>query len=145
MYRESSFVPKGTVERNWFHIDATDKVVGRLASEIAKILKGKNKPTYTPNFDVGDFVVITNCEKVKFTGNKWADKNYFWHTNHTGGIKKRTAKEQLAKNPELIMFEAVKGMLPKNTLGRQQLTKFKIFAGEKHTHEAQQPKTIELK
>lgn len=145
MYRESSFVPKGTQDRKWFHVDATDKIVGRLASEIAKILKGKNKPTYTPNMDVGDFVVITNCEKVKFTGNKWEDKNYFWHTKYIGGIKKRTATEQLAKHPELIIFEAVKGMLPKNTLGRQQLTKLKVFVGDKHSHEAQQPTTIVVK
>jgi large subunit ribosomal protein L13 len=145
MYRESTFVPKGSVERKWYHVDASGKVVGRLASEIAKILKGKNKPTYTPNNDVGDFIVVTNCEKVKFTGNKWDEKKYFWHTNHTGGIKQRTATEQLQKHPELIIYEAVKGMLPKNTLGRKQLTKLKVFVGDKHDHEAQQPTTIEIK
>lgn len=145
MFRENSYVPKGVQEKKWFHVDATDKVVGRLASEVAKILKGKNKPTYTPNADVGDFVVITNCEKVKFTGNKWKEKEYFWHTNHIGGIKSRTAQEQLEKHPELIVFEAVKGMLPKNTLGRKQLTKLKVFVGGKHEHEAQNPITIDIK
>lgn len=145
MFRENSYVPKGVVEKKWYVVDATDKVVGRLASEVAKILKGKNKPTYTPNTDVGDFVVVTNCEKVKFTGKKWKEKEYFWHTNHIGGIKSRTAEVQLEKHPELIVYEAVKGMLPKNTLGRKQLTKLKVFVGSKHEHEAQNPITLVLK
>jgi large subunit ribosomal protein L13 len=129
--------------RQWFVVDATNMVVGRLASEVAKVLRGKNKPTFCTNNDAGDFVVVVNAEKVKFTGKKWDDKEYFWHTNHIGGIKKRTAKEQLQKHPELIVYEAVKGMLPKNTLGRKQLTKLKVFVGPKHTHDAQKP--VELK
>ncbi len=132
-------------DKKWFVVDATDLVVGRLASELAKVLRGKNKPTFCTNNDAGDFVVVVNAEKVKFTGKKWDEKEYFWHTNHIGGIKKRTAKEQLAKHPELIVMEAVKGMLPKNTLGRKQLTKLKVFVGPKHTHDAQKPETLTLK
>lgn len=132
------------IEKKWFHVDATGQTVGRLATMIADILRGKNKPTYTPNVDSGDFVVVTNCEKVKFTGKKWTDKNYFWHTNNIGGIKARTATEQLQKHPELIIFEAVKGMVPNNTLGRKQMTKLKVFVGAAHEHEAQKPETIQL-
>jgi large subunit ribosomal protein L13 len=145
MFTEKSYVPKGAeVTKKWFLIDAKDQVVGRLATEIASILRGKKSPKFTPNTDVGDFVVVINCEKVKFSGTKWNDKNYFWHTNHIGGIKKRSATEQLNLHPELILFEAVKGMLPKNTLGRKQLTKFKVFVGEAHEHEAQKPEKIEV-
>jgi len=132
-------------DKKWFVVDATDLVVGRLASELAKVLRGKNKPTFCTNNDAGDFVVVVNAEKVKFTGKKWDEKEYFWHTNHIGGIKKRTAKEQLVKHPELIMMEAVKGMLPKNTLGRKQLTKLKVFVGPQHTHDAQKPETLTFK
>lgn len=132
-------------DKKWWIVDATDLVVGRLASEVAKVLRGKNKPTFCTNNDAGDFVVVVNAEKVKFTGKKWDEKEYFWHTNHIGGIKKRTAKEQLAKHPELIVMEAVKGMLPKNTLGRKQLTKLKVFVGPNHTHDAQKPQTLTLK
>ncbi len=128
--------------KKWFVVDAQDMVVGRLASEIAKILKGKHKPQYTTHNDAGDFVIVVNAEKVKFTGKKWDEKEYFWHTNHIGGIKKRTAKEQLVKHPELIVEEAVKGMLGKNTLGRQQFTKLKVFVGPTHTHEAQKPEPL---
>jgi large subunit ribosomal protein L13 len=145
MFTERTFVLKPLeAVKKWYHIDATDLIVGRLATEVANILRGKNKPTFTPNTDSGDFVVITNCEKVKFTGKKWSDKNYFWHTNHIGGIKKRTATEQLKIHPELIVMEAVKGMLPKNTLGRQQLTKLKVFVGGAHDHEAQKPETLKV-
>jgi large subunit ribosomal protein L13 len=130
--------------KKWWVVDATDLVVGRLASEVAKVLRGKNKPTFCTNNDAGDFVVVVNAEKVKFTGKKWDDKTYNWHTNHIGGIKKRTAKEQLAKHPELIVYEAVKGMLPKNTLGRKQLTKLKVFVGATHTHDAQKPEALKF-
>lgn len=132
-------------DKKWFVVDATDMVVGRLASEIAKILRGKHKPQFTTHNDAGDFVIVVNAEKVKFTGKKWDDKNYFWHTNHIGGIKKRTAKEQLVKHPELIVEEAVKGMLGKNTLGRSQFTKLKVFVGPTHTHEAQKPEPLTFK
>jgi len=128
--------------KKWYVVDATDQVVGRLASEVAKILKGKHKPTYTTHNDGGDFVIIINAEKVKFTGKKWDEKEYFWHTNHIGGIKKRTAKEQLSKHPELILEDAVRGMLGKNTLGRQQLTKLKVVVGSSHPHEAQKPEKL---
>jgi large subunit ribosomal protein L13 len=131
-------------DKKWWVVDATDMVVGRLASEVAKVLRGKNKPTFCTNNDAGDFVVVVNAEKVKFTGKKWDEKMYHWHTNHIGGIKQRTAKEQLAKHPELIVYEAVKGMLPKNTLGRKQLTKLKVFVGATHTHEAQKPEALKL-
>ncbi len=143
MYQQKSYhLKKSEADRKWLHIDATDMVVGRLATQIAMILRGKNKATFTPSADNGDFVVVTNCEKVKFTGTKWDDKKYFWHTNHIGGLKQRTAKEQLDKHPELIVMEAVKGMLPKTSLGRKQLTKLKVFKGETHDHQAQNPQTI---
>jgi large subunit ribosomal protein L13 len=145
MYVQKTFTLKDkTADKKWYVVDATDMIVGRLASEVAKVLKGKNKPQYCTNLDAGDFVIVINAEKVKFTGNKWDVKEYNWHTNHIGGIKTRTAKEQLAKHPELIVYEAVKGMLPKNTLGREQLTKLKVFTGSTHTHEAQQPTALKF-
>ncbi len=132
-------------DKKWFVVDATDMVVGRLASEVAKVLRGKYKPTFCTNNDAGDYVIIVNAEKIKFTGNKWNDKEYNWHTNHIGGIKRRTAKEQLVKHPELILEEAVKGMLPKNTLGRKQLTKLHVVVGPTHKHEAQKPEPLTIK
>ena len=145
--QKSYAITKAEVDGNkkWFVVDATDMVVGRMCSEIAKVLKGKNKPTYCTNNDAGDFVIVINAEKVKFTGNKWEAKEYNWHTNHIGGIKRRTAKEQLIKHPELIVFEAVKGMLGKNTLGRKQLTKLKVVIGPTHGHEAQKPEPLTFK
>ncbi|MBL7665534.1 MAG: 50S ribosomal protein L13 [Bacteriovoracaceae bacterium] len=148
MYTQRSFqLTKESANANtkWFVIDATDKVVGRLASEIAKILTGKHRPSFTPTTESGDFVIVTNCEKVKFTGKKWDEKIYHWHTNHIGGIKQRTAKEQLAKHPEKIVYDAVQGMLAKSTLGRKHLTKLRVFQGEAHTHEAQKPENYEVK
>ncbi len=146
MYTQKSFtLKKDDIDKKWWVIDATDVVVGRLASEVANILRGKDKPIFTPNQECGDYVVITNCEKVKFTGAKWTDKVYRWHTNHIGGLKSRTAKEQLERKPEQILMNAVKGMLPKNSLGRKQLTKLKVFAGEAHAHEAQAPVAYEIK
>jgi large subunit ribosomal protein L13 len=130
--------------KKWYVVDATNLVVGRLASEVAKILKGKHKPQYTTHNDAGDYVIVVNAEKVKFTGKKWDSKIYNWHTNHIGGIKARTAREQLEKHPELIVEEAVKGMLGKNTLGRKQLTKLKVFVGPTHGHEAQKPEPLTL-
>ena len=145
MYTQKSFsAKKEEIERKWWVIDATDVVVGRLATEVATILRGKDKPSFTPNQECGDYVVITNCEKVRFTGKKWSDKKYYWHTNHIGGIKQRTANEQLDKHPELIVMNAVKGMLPKTSLGRKQLTKLKVFVGAEHTHEAQKPEVKKL-
>ncbi len=146
MYTQKSFSLKaGDIDKKWWVIDASDLVVGRLATEVTNLLRGKHKPTFTPNQECGDFVIITNCEKVKFTGAKWTDKVYRWHTNHIGGLKSRTAKEQLERKPEQILMNAVKGMLPKNSLGRKQLTKLKVFAGEAHAHEAQAPVAYEIK
>ena len=146
MFTQKSFVLKpAETEKKWHLVDAKDQVVGRVATQIANLLRGKLSPKFTYNTDSGDYVVVINADKVKFTGNKWDDKEYFWHTNFTGGIKKRTAKEQLVKHPELIIMEAVQGMLPKNTLGRKQLTKLKVFAGETHEHAAQNPVAYTLK
>ncbi|HLE11889.1 MAG: 50S ribosomal protein L13 [Bdellovibrionales bacterium RIFOXYD12_FULL_39_22] len=145
MYTQKSFVLKpAEAQKKWYLIDGKDMIVGRLATEVARILRGKINPKFTPNTDSGDHVIVINAEKVKFTGNKWEDKNYNWHTNHIGGIKKRTAKEQLIKHPELIVLEAVKGMLPKTTLGRSQLTKLRVVVGESHNHEAQKPEVYNI-
>lgn len=130
--------------KKWFVVDATDMVVGRLASEVAKVLRGKHKPTFTTHNDAGDYVIVINAEKVKFTGKKWDEKKYFWHTNHIGGIKSRTAKVQLERNPTAIVEEAVRGMLGKNTLGRKQFTKLKVVVGPSHDHEAQKPEVLKL-
>ena len=140
MFTEKSFVLKPTdADKKWHLIDATDKVVGRLATEIANVLRGKNNPKYTPHTDSGDFVVVINAEKVRFTGRKLDQKIYYKHTGYVGGLKERTAREQIERRPELVIMNAVKGMLPKNSLGRKQLTKLKVFAGEAHAHEAQNP------
>jgi len=133
----------GSVEQKWLLVDATDKVVGRLASEIAVILMGKHRPTYTPHVDTGDFVVVLNCEKVRFTGKKWEQKTYAWYTGYPG---QRTikAEHRLEKRPELILKEAVRRMLPKNKLGVAMLSKLKLYAGSSHPHQAQQPEPTEL-
>ena len=145
MYTQKSFVLKpADADKKWYLVDATDKVVGRLATEIADVLRGKRSPKFTPNTDSGDFVVVINADKVKFTGNKWNDKIYYRHSNHMGGLKQRTAKEQLERKPEAILMGAVKGMLPHTSLGRKQLTKLKVFAGAQHEHEAQKPVALEL-
>ncbi len=145
MYTQKTFVLKpAEADKKWHLIDATDKVLGRLATEVADLLRGKRKTTYTPNTDSGDFVVVTNIEKVKLTGNKWNDKIYYWHTNHIGGLKQRTATEQRDKHPELLLEVAIKGMLPKSSLGRKQFTKLKVYAGDKHEHDAQKPEKYEF-
>ena len=130
---------KETVEHQWYVIDATDQVVGRLAVVVANLLRGKHKPTFTPHCDTGDFVVIVNADKVKFTGNKWEQKEYQTFSHYAGGQKIIPAKEMLAKKPEEILRLAVKRMVPKGPLGYKQLTKLKIFRGPQHTHQAQQP------
>lgn len=131
------------VERKWHVVDATDKVVGRLASDIAVILMGKHKPIYTPHIDTGDFVIVVNASKVHFSGNKWDKKEYTWYTGYPGqrSIK---AKDRFAKHPELILREAVRRMLPKNKLGRKMLSKLKIYAGPDHDHQSQQPVPADL-
>lgn len=134
----------GEVEREWLLVDAEDMVLGRLASEVAQILKGKKKPQYTPHVDTGDFVVVINAEKIKVTGAKVTDKVYSRHTGFAGGLKQETFDQVLAKHPERIIERAVKGMLPKNTLGRAMGKKLKVYAGPDHPHAAQQPRKIEL-
>jgi large subunit ribosomal protein L13 len=133
----------GTVEQKWLLVDATDKIVGRLASEIAMILMGKHRPTYTPHVDTGDFVVVVNCEKVRFTGKKWEQKTYAWYTGYPGQ-RTITAEDRLEKRPELILREAVRRMLPKNKLGAVMLSKLKLYAGADHPHQAQNPEPTEL-
>tara|TARA_Y100001936_G_C16071793_1_gene671141 strand:- start:2089 stop:2532 length:444 start_codon:yes stop_codon:yes gene_type:complete len=145
MYTQKSFVArKEDADKKWWVIDATDVVVGRLASEVATLLRGKHKPTFTPNQECGDFVVVTNADKIRFTGDKLNKKNYYWHTGFIGGIKSKTAREMMEKTPDRVVSEAVKGMLPKTSLGRKQLTKLKVFAGAEHTHEAQKPEKYEI-
>ena len=134
----------GEVAPKWWLVDAEDKIVGRLASELAMILMGKHRPTYTAHVDTGDFVVVINAEKVKFSGNKWQQKTYTWYTGYTG-LRKQTAADRLQKQPELILREAVRRMLPKSKLGRKMLSKLKIFIGPEHTHQAQQPELKETK
>lgn len=130
-------------QRDWYVVDAEGKTLGRLASEIATTLLGKRKPEYTPHIDTGDFVVVVNAEKVHVTGNKREDKIYWRHSGYPGGIKSRTLNEMLERKPEEVIRKAVKGMLPRNRLARQQLTKLKVYAGPDHPHQAQQPKPME--
>ena len=131
------------VQREWWLVDAEDKIVGRLASDIAVILMGKHRPTYTPHVDTGDFVVAINSEKVVFRGNKWDQKMYTWYTGYTGQ-RSETARSRLERRPELILREAVRRMLPKSKLGRQMLSKLKIYAGAEHPHQAQNPQPKDL-
>lgn len=140
----TTFMAKpSTIERRWYVIDAADQVVGRLAVQIANILRGKHRPEYTPHLDTGDFVVVINAEKVRFTGKKLLTKTYHWYTRYPGGLKEATAKEWMQTHPERILEQAVKRMVPRNRLGRQQMTKLKVYSGPTHPHQAQQP--IELK
>ncbi len=134
---------KDQVDKEWFIVDAEGKVLGRLATEIARRLRGKHKPTYTPHTDTGDFIVVVNAEKISLTGNKASDKLYYHHTGYPGGIKSVSAEKLLQVKPEELLRSAVKGMLPKNTLGRAMLKKLKIYKGTKHPHEAQVPKKLE--
>jgi large subunit ribosomal protein L13 len=140
-----TYVPKeGEISREWVVMDAADQVLGRLATEVASILRGKNKPDFTPHLDTGDFVVIVNAERVKLTGAKLDDKVYYRHSGRPGSLKSETARERLDKHPERVIQAAVWGMLPKNRLGRKLLKKLKVYAGPEHPHEAQQPKTHTL-
>jgi large subunit ribosomal protein L13 len=133
-----------TVKRDWFVIDATDKTLGRLATEVARRLRGKHKPEYTPHVDTGDYIVIVNAEKVRVTGNKFTDKMYHHHTGYIGNLKSISFDKLQQKAPERIIENAVKGMLPKNPLGRAMYRKLKIYAGSDHPHTAQQPQTLEI-
>ena len=135
---------RATVKPQWYVIDATDQAVGRLAVTIANLLRGKHKPEYTPHCDTGDFVIIVNAEKVKFTGRKWDQKTYQSYSHHAGGLKVTSAREMLQRKPVEILYQAVKRMVPRNRLGRQQLTKLKLYTGPQHPHQAQQPKEFQL-
>jgi large subunit ribosomal protein L13 len=134
----------GEITREWYLVDAEGKTLGRLATQIADTLRGKRKPQFTPHVDTGDFVIVVNAEKIKVTGNKLDQKRYYRHSGYPGGIRSRTLREQLERRPTEVLRVAVKGMLPKNRLARQQITKLKIYAGPEHPHEAQNPKSLEL-
>ena len=132
------------VKRDWYVVDASGMTLGRLASQVASVLRGKNKPTFTPNVDTGDFVIVLNSDKVVLTGKKLEQKMYTYHTGYIGGLKQTPYKDMMAKKSDVVVYEAVKGMLPKNSLGRQMLTKLRVYKGGEHNHQAQQPKVLEL-
>jgi len=136
---------KETVERKWYVIDAEGVALGRLATKVATVLKGKHKPTFTPHIDCGDYVIVVNAEKVKLTGNKLNDKMYYNHSGYTGGLRERNAKTMIEKYPEEMIERAIKGMLPKGRLGRQMYTKLFVYAGPEHKHAAQQPVELKVK
>lgn len=140
-----TYSPKASeIEQKWFVVDADNKVLGRLASEIAQILRGKHKPTFVPHMDVGDFVVVVNAEKVRLTGRKTEYKTYFRHSGYPGGQKFTTVAEMLEKFPERVIVSAVKGMLPSNKLASKQIKKLKVYAGEEHPHTSQDPEVLEI-
>jgi large subunit ribosomal protein L13 len=131
-----------TITRKWYVVDATDMTLGRLSSEVAKILRGKNKPIFTPHMDCGDYVIVVNAEKIKVTGKKMDQKIYYRHSDYVGGMKETTLREKLAKKPEEVVELAVKGMLPKGPLGRQMYTKLHVYSGAEHPHAAQKPEVL---
>ena len=138
-----TFMPsQATIERKWYVVDATDMTLGRLASEVAKVLRGKNKAIFTPHMDCGDYVIVVNASKVKVTGKKLDQKIYYHHSDYVGGMKETTLREMLAKKPEKVVELAVKGMLPKGPLGRQMYTKLHVYAGAEHDHAAQKPEVL---
>jgi len=140
-----TFVAKESeVDKKWYLVDAEGKVLGRLATQIAMRLRGKHKPIFTPHADTGDFIVVINADKVLLTGNKWNNKVYYRHSGYMGGLKIRSAKKLVETKPQEIIRHAVRGMLPKNSLGRRQLKKLKVYAGPKHPHEAQKPQELEI-
>lgn len=134
-----------SIERKWYVVDATGHTLGRLSSEIAAILRGKNKPTYTPHIDTGDYVIVINADKIKVTGKKMDQKIYYHHSDYVGGMKETKLKDMMAKKPEEVIRMAVKGMLPKGPLGRSMINKLHVYAGPDHKHQAQQPEVLELK
>jgi len=142
---KSFMASPSTIERKWYVVDATGHTLGRLSSEIAKILRGKHKPTYTPHIDTGDYVIVVNADKIKVTGKKLEQKIYYNHSDYVGGMRERTLAEMLAKKPTDVITLAVKGMLPKGPLGRSMITKLHVFAGPEHTHQAQKPEVLEIK
>lgn len=135
---------KGEVDRNWYLVDATDLRVGRVSTEVARLLTGKHKPEYAPHVDTGDFVIVINADKAVFSGRKETQKTYYRHSTHPGGLKARTAAEMRRRHPSRMLEHAVRGMLPKNKLGRRQFKKLKVYAGNEHPHQAQQPTVLVL-
>ena len=140
--RQTTMANAATIERKWYVVDAAGQTLGRLASEVATVLRGKNKPTYTPHVDTGDYVIIVNAEKIKVTGKKLDQKIYYHHSDYVGGMKETTLREMLAKKPEKVVELAVKGMLPKGPLGREMFTKLHVYAGAEHPHTAQKPEVL---
>lgn len=143
--RITRFIKTEDADKKWYIVDAKDQVLGRLAAEIARVIRGKNKPTFTPNMDTGDFVIVINAEKVKLTGKRETQKTYFSHSMYPGGAKFRSFQEVMAKNPEFAIETAVKGMLPKTKLGKHIIKKLKVYAGETHPHTAQKPEVLSFK
>ena len=142
---KSFMASPSNIERKWYVVDATGHTLGRLASEIASILRGKNKPTYTPHIDTGDYVIVVNADKIQVTGKKLDQKVYYNHSDYVGGMKETTLREKMAKKPEDVIYLAVKGMLPKGPLGREMITKLHVYAGADHKHQAQKPEVLEIK
>ena len=142
---KSFMASPSTIERKWYVVDATGHTLGRLASEIASILRGKNKPTYTPHIDTGDYLIVVNADKIQVTGKKLDQKVYYNHSDYVGGMKETTLREKMAKKPEDVIYLAVKGMLPKGPLGRELITKLHVYAGADHKHQAQKPEVLEIK
>ena len=142
--KKEQFEKGGDLQREWFLVDAENQTLGRLASQISKILIGKHKPIYTPHTDTGDYIVVINSEKIKLSGKKWTDKLYYRHTGYPGGLKTSTALDLFNKNPNLLITNAVKGMMPKNKLCRQSINKLKVYSGSDHPHIGQNPQKIEL-
>ena len=141
---KSFMASPSTVERKWYVVDAEGKTLGRLASEVANVLRGKNKPTSTPHIDTGDYVIVVNAEKIQVTGKKLDQKIYYHHSEYVGGMKEATLREMMQKKPEFVITHAVKGMLPKGPLGRQMLKKLHVYAGPEHNHAAQKPETLDI-
>ena len=142
--QKTTILKPGEFERDWYIVDASGKTLGRLATRVATILRGKGKPGFAPHMDLGDFVIIVNADKIHVTGNKMEDKTYWSHTKYPGGIRLITLKEKMEKDPTFAVTNAIKGMLPHNKLGRRVLKKLKVYAGDKHPHESQQPKELAL-
>ena len=142
---KSFMASPSTIERKWYVVDATGHTLGRLSSEIASILRGKNKPTFTPHIDTGDYVIVVNADKIEVTGKKLDQKVYYNHSDYVGGMKETTLREKMAKKPEDVIYLAVKGMLPKGPLGREMITKLHVYAGADHKHQAQKPEVLEIK
>ena len=143
--KSTSIAKPQQIDKKWYVVDAEGKTLGRLCSEVAKVLTGKNKPCYTPNIDTGDYVIVINAEKIHLTGNKLLDKKYYRHTGYPGGRKEVMYKDLIANKLEFVIEKAVKGMLPKNKLGRAQFKKLKVYAGSEHEHAAQKPEVLEIK